>query len=91
MLNVKVTNMVSSRGNKVANQFVIEHGDFVTFQSYSTQIATFNTETKELEVGEWSYSRTTMKYFKMFINDYTDRRYESADQWRKVMRNEGLQ
>ena len=36
---MQVSNMLSHKGNKVANQFIIEYDRFTEFQSYSTLIA----------------------------------------------------
>ena len=70
---MKVTNMTSSRGNKVPNQFIItgEHngqkGEF--FQSYRTTIAFMPMSGASVVLDkEWNYSRTTQKYLNQFLN-----------------------
>ena len=74
---MKVRNMESSRGNKIANQFVIttyEDGQYVEyFQSYRTVIVR-----KEwlptglsytLDNNAWDYSVTTGKYRNIFLGE----------------------
>ena len=76
---MKVQNMTSNNGNKVANQFVIsgidsDDCDFETFQSYDSVIATVRTIGGEYEVKldstYWNWSRTTAKYRNEFISRY---------------------
>ncbi len=71
---MKVQNMTSHSGNKVANQFVVtgEHtgqsGQF--FQSYDSVIAFSPADgsTVTLDRTYWDYSRTTSKYRNQFLN-----------------------
>jgi len=72
MQNVKVQNMKSYSGNKVANQFEIfaENGKY--FQSYNTVIAFIpykSNEKIQLDSEAWDYSRTTGKYRNMFLRE----------------------
>ena len=83
MLISKVRNMESSRGNKIANQFIIEtdinelSGNCTeTFQSYESIIAIrerFNSEEKTrkitLDSTYWDYSVTTGKYRNIFLGE----------------------
>ena len=62
--------MKSTKDNKVANQFIIEYGNFTAFQSYSTLIAVYDSKNDILYQDENFYSRTTSKYLNMFINKY---------------------
>ena len=76
---MKVCNMLSSKGNKVPNQFIINHKGKEYFQSYSSIIAKkvtqwfFNYEKKEtkifLDEKFWDYSTTTGKYRNQFLNE----------------------
>ena len=79
---MKVENMTSSSGNKVANQFIItDHGrralgNFISrevFQSYDSVIAiktVWPDETKiELDVNKWDCSTTTDKYRNIFLGE----------------------
>ena len=72
MKNVKVQNMYSSRGNKVANQFIIDTQEGCYFQSYRSLIAFIphspNKKTK-LDSYYWDYSRTTGKYRNIFLSE----------------------
>ena len=73
---MKVQNIVSSKGNKIANQFILTDNDGVEyFQSYNSIIAK-----REFEEGKeiitldghyWNYSRTTSKYRSKFLNETT--------------------
>lgn len=67
---MKIENMKSTKGNKVANQFIIEFGNYTAFQSYSTLIAVYDHENDTLYLDEKKYSVTTSKYTNMFINEY---------------------
>lgn len=79
---MKVSNMTSARGNKIANQFIItEHGcgalgNFIvreTFQSYDSVITiktVWKEETRiELDINTWDYSVTTGRYRNQFLNE----------------------
>ena len=68
---MKVYNMVSSKGNKIANQFVIldEYSNEL-FQSYNSIVAKrYNNGMVELDKNFWNYSKTTSKYRNMFLNE----------------------
>lgn len=67
---MKISNMLSTKNNKVANQFIIEFDNYVAFQSYNTLIAVYSYENDVLYQDENFYSRTTSKYLNMFINEY---------------------
>ena len=79
-MKIKAINIRSPRtGNGVANQFEItfEHDNFRTifFQSYNSVIAKLHLNKKGdwavyLDSEDWDYSRTTLKYFRVFLNDY---------------------
>ena len=65
---MKVSNMYSSNGNKVANQFVITLPENVTmFQSYNTVIAQNRNGKIILDSKALEYSATTTKYLKQFL------------------------
>ena len=72
---MKVQNMTSNNGNKIANQFEITD-DFNTvyFQSYDSIIAkkTWNDKGEKrvfLDSNYWDYSVTTGKYRNIFLNE----------------------
>lgn len=80
--NIKVSNMVSSSGNKVPNQFIIRAKtqsenqiafDTVYFQSYDSIIAEVNYtplgKTVFLDEEFWNYSVTTGKYRNIFLGE----------------------
>ena len=71
---MKVQNMTSSKGNKIANQFIIRSEDgTVYFQSYNSIICKI---TKDhfiyLDETYWNWSRTTSKYRTLFLNESTE-------------------
>jgi len=69
-MKVKVYNMTSPNGNKVANQFEIYTKKGKYFQSYNSIIAFIDNNGKVfLDEYYWDYSRTTGKYRNMFLNE----------------------
>lgn len=65
---MKVSNLKSSNGNSVANQYVIESGDKIMFQSYNSMIAEVMNGTIYLDPVYYNYSKTTSKYLYRFLN-----------------------
>ena len=66
---MKVENMLSHNGNKVANQFIVHLPENVTvFQSYNTVIAQNRDGKIVLDSKALDYSATTTKYLKQFLN-----------------------
>ena len=66
---MKVKNMTSNRGNKIANQFEIIGEVGVYFQSYDTLIAKICLNGQVyLDRDSWDYSVTTSKYRNKFLN-----------------------
>ena len=66
---MRVTNMTSNKGNKIANQFIIDDNNESFFQSYKSMIAKIDKFGKVfLDSYYWNYSRTTSKYRNMFLN-----------------------
>lgn len=72
-MTTKVRQMTSSKGNFVPNQFIIYTNKGIYFQSYQTIIACYDTVRKNLILDNYTHdmSRTTAKYFYIFVNDYT--------------------
>ena len=68
---MKVYNMVSSKGNKIANQFIInDEYNNQLFQSYNSIVAKrYTNGMVELDKNCWNYSKTTSKYRNMFLNE----------------------
>ena len=65
-----VQNMLSSRGNKVPNQFEIFTKDGKYFQSYSSVIACIDkTGRVFLDADKWDYSKTTGVYRNKFLRE----------------------
>jgi len=71
-MKVKVYNMESPNGNKVANQFEIYTDEGKYFQSYRSIIVFISNKGQVyLDENYWDYSRTTSKYRNIFLNDDT--------------------
>lgn len=69
---MKVENMTSTNGNKVANQFIIRDGKRIIFQSYDSIIAVIECGRITLDKNLWNCSRTTSKYRNMFTELTTE-------------------
>ena len=68
-MRVSVQNMISNRGNAIANQFEIYVDGAKYFQSYNTIIAKIEKGHKiTLDTNALDYSRTTSKYLYLFLN-----------------------
>ena len=64
---------------KTRNQYVIQDRNKVAFQSYDSLIAEYNGDEYLLKVyPKYDYSRTTMKYFRYFLEEYVS--YADADE-----------
>lgn len=67
---MRVRQMVNSKNRGIVNQFIIDDGKTVYFQSYNTMVAKIN---KGMEVivlrDAFNFSRTTSKYLVQFINE----------------------
>lgn len=66
---MKVSNMRSSRGNDIANQFIITDGNKEIFQSYNSIIAVNEGGKITLDETYWDYSATTGKYRNQFLGE----------------------
>ena len=66
---MKVENMYSPNGNKVANQFIITDNGDEYFQSYKSIIAKRSKGKIYLDDYYWDYSVTTGKYRNEFLGE----------------------
>ena len=71
---MKVENITSSNGNKIANQFVItDDKQNEYFQSYRSMIVKKNYEGDQVKIyldqKYWNYSNTTGKYRNIFLGE----------------------
>jgi len=71
---MKVENIESSKGNKIANQFVItDDKQNEYFQSYNSMIVKKDYESDQVKIyldqKYWNYSNTTGKYRNIFLNE----------------------
>jgi len=70
MLDIKVRNMRSTRGNQVPNQFIINVDDKKIFKSYDSNIVIVNYSDDTIIFGsDWKYSNTTSKYRTLFLSE----------------------
>lgn len=66
---MKVRNLINANGNTVANQFVIEDGNEIYFQSYNSLVA--KRDGRVFTLGrDFDYSRTTSKHLHTFMEEY---------------------
>ena len=71
---MKVENIESNKGNKIANQFVItDNKQNEYFQSYNSMIVKKDYESDEVKIyldqKYWNYSNTTGKYRNIFLGE----------------------
>lgn len=66
---MKVSNIVSSKGNKIANQFIIYDDNCCYFQSYNSIIVKKENGKTYLDSYYWDYSVTTSKYRNLFLSE----------------------
>lgn len=86
---MKVKNLEGKSGRAVANQFVIKDDNRTVFQSYDSTIveAKWHSDFCEVNIGyDWDYSRTTSKYFKIFLMDEVGLNDEEVEQIKKELR-----
>lgn len=68
---MKIENMMSSKGNKIANQFKLTYNDFVAFQSYETLISVYDVKNDTMYTDKDFYSTTTSKYRNLFNDEFS--------------------
>jgi hypothetical protein len=64
-----VQKMLTSKGNKAANQVIIYSGSAEYFRSYDTYIAKKENGRIFLDTAYWDYSSTTGKYRNIFLGE----------------------
>tara|TARA_R100000781_G_scaffold17125_3_gene13721 strand:- start:33 stop:302 length:270 start_codon:yes stop_codon:yes gene_type:complete len=89
---MKVTNMISTNGNKVPNQFDIYDGNKWYFQSYQTVIAMRCAKTGKtyLDNERWDYSVTTSKYRNKWLGMTTSQVKKAIKDGRLTLKNLNL-
>lgn len=86
---MKVYNLEGKSGRAVVNQFVIKDDNRKVFQSYDSTIVEvkWHSDFCVVNIGyDWDYSRTTTKYFKMFLIDEVGLNNEEVEQIKKELR-----
>lgn len=68
---MKVYNMKSARsGRPVANQFMIQVGNILYFQSYESVVCVIDKNVHTVTFGRnWDFSVTTLKYLVQFLSE----------------------
>ena len=86
---MKVTNMTSSKGNKVANQFIMTDSEGREyFQSYDSVIAVKCLDgVVELDSNTWDYSVTTGKYRNQFLGETKKETQAKIDSGEYILAN----
>ena len=88
---MKISNMTNSRGNKIANQFIINDSEFTAFQSYDSIICKtvfVDGERKViLDPNYWNYSKTTSKYRSQFLGESTKETQAKIDSGKYLLEN----
>ena len=67
---MKIENMTSVRGNKIANQFKLIYNNFAAFQSYETIISVYDCKNDTMYTDKKFYSTTTSKYKNLFNDEF---------------------
>lgn len=86
---MKVRNLVGNSGRAIPNQFIIKDGNRKVFQSYDSTIVEvkWHSDFCEVNVGhDWDHSRTTSKYFKIFLMDEVGLTDEEVETIKKQLR-----
>lgn len=91
---MKVTNMTSAKGTKVADQFIIDHQNISVFQSYESIIVKISTPCDqslpllvELDERYYNYSKTTSRYRNQFLGETTKETQDKINSGEYVLTN----
>tara|TARA_R100001510_G_C7462306_1_gene82269 strand:+ start:71 stop:352 length:282 start_codon:yes stop_codon:yes gene_type:complete len=89
---MKVENMTSNNGNKIANQFIITTDNEEYFQSYKSIIAKKVLMNNQffmiyLDKNYWDYSVTTGKYRNIFLNETKKETQKKIDNGTYILTN----
>jgi hypothetical protein len=88
---MKVRNMQSPHGNKIANQFIIESEQATVFQSYDSIIVkkmhNGSSSITYLDEMYWDYSKTTGKYRNIFLGETKAETQKKIDSGEYILTN----
>lgn len=84
---IKVRNMTSNSGNKIANQFIISASGIEFFQSYDSIIVKKASGRTILDEIYWNYSPTTSKYRNLFLGETTKETQAKIDSGEYFLRD----
>lgn len=84
----KCEQLVSDKGNSIANQFLIYANNGVYFQSYKSIIVHKHKNGKTyLDEYYWDYSKTTSKYRNQFLCETTKQTQQKIDNGTYKLKN----
>ena len=85
---MKVENVISPKGNSIANQFFIYTNEGKYFQSYDSVIVFVPNEGKvQLDEKYWDYSKTTGKYRNQFLFETKKETQQKIDSGEYLLTN----
>ena len=80
MANVTSKQFISNNRTRVNNHIVHVTNNNIYLQSYDSIVVRINKRTQRVTLGiDWSYSMTTKKYVKQFIEQYTSTAYSTKE------------
>lgn len=82
--DIRVEYFYNRGTNPVASQVAIINGDEITFFSYDSKICILKAG-KIVFLDKWDYSKTTIKYFKQFIDRYSLEEYKDKKTFAKFV------
>lgn len=87
-MTTKCEQLVSDKGNSIANQFLIYANNGVYFQSYNSIIVHQHNNGKTyLDEYYWDYSKTTSKYRNQFLCETTKITQQKIDNGTYKLKN----
>lgn len=87
-----VENLINARGNKVVNQFIINHNGEVWFQSYRSVVAHIDSNGVLTLSANWDFSHTTIRHLYNFLrqNHYNGDNVELSKRNVEKLINDGI-
>lgn len=85
--NLQTDRYIHLQNNQMIRVAKYDNDVFYIFYSYNSLIAIYNACNYELAINtdKFDYSKTTMKWLKYFINNFTAHDYDSAMQFKKYV------
>ena len=84
---MRVSQLINNNWNPVANHFIINDSGVEYLQSYQSLVV--KKDESGVTLGkDWDYSRTTVKYLKIFLNEFFDSDLSTNDIRKKIKSGE---